>query len=209
MEFDFEALEAALSARLSERAFEHCVGTAETSVELAHIYGVDADEARAAGLLHDWDRETPKDQLIAHASAHGRLRDTELRQPKLLHARTGAMKLRKEFPNLPDEVYVAIERHTVGAVEMGDLDMVVYLADMIEPGRDWPGVDDLRRCVGEVSLGQLFFLGYQASLETLVRRRKRLHPDTVDVWNSLVSREKTAKRAAADDQRAARAGEGR
>ncbi len=78
---------------------------------------------------------------------------------------------------------------------MTDLDKVVYLADMIEPSRDWPGVDELRRCVGEVSLDQMFFLGYRMSLESLLRRRKRLHPDTVAVWNSLVSKNRAAKSA--------------
>ena len=112
---------------------------------------------------------------------------------KLRHARTGAHGVREAFPDLPDAVYSAIERHTVGAVQMSDLDKIVYLADMIEPARDWPGVDELRRCVGEVSLDQMFFLGYRMSLESLLRRRKRLHPDTVAVWNSLVSNGRNGK----------------
>lgn len=187
MTMDLDAIERALSARLSDAAFAHSARTGETAANLAAVYGADVALARVAGLLHDWDREATAEELVTIARSHGEVHEVELMQPKLLHARTGAAGVRVAFPDLPDEVYSAVEKHTVGAVEMSDLDKVVYLADMIEPARDWPGVNELRRCVGEVSLDQMFFIGYRMSLESLLRRRKRLHPDTVAVWNSLVS----------------------
>ena len=70
---------------------------------------------------------------------------------------------------------------------MSDLDMVVYLADMIEPDRGFPGVDDLREAVGTVPLPDLFALGYQHSVSHLVSARRRIHPATVAVWNTLVA----------------------
>ncbi len=54
---DFDAIERALAARLSDAAFAHSVRTAETAENLAAVYGVDPELARVAGLLHDWDRE--------------------------------------------------------------------------------------------------------------------------------------------------------
>jgi predicted HD superfamily hydrolase involved in NAD metabolism len=134
-----------------------------------------------------------KDELVRSAQAVGDVHEVELAQPKLLHARTGAEGVRKAFPALPEPVYSAVEKHTIGSIEMSDLDKIVYLADMIEPGRDWPGVNELRRCASEVSLDQMFFIGYRMSLESLLRRRKRLHPDTVAVWNSLVSKNRSLK----------------
>lgn len=193
MTIDLGAIEQALAARLSDAAFAHSVRTGETAAELAQAYGVDVELARVSGLLHDWDREATAEELVSSARAAGDVHEVELAQPKLLHARTGAGGAKKAFPDLPAEVYTAIERHTVGAVDMTDLEKVVYLADMIEPARDWPDVDELRRCVGEVSLDQMFFLGYRMSLESLLRRRKRLHPDTVAVWNSLVSKNRSSK----------------
>ena len=83
----------------------------------------------------------------------------------------------------------AIARHTVGAPEMTDLDRVVYLADMLEPARTYRGVDKLRQAVGEVSLPELFALGYRVSVMHLLRTRRRIHPETVAVWNSLVAGE--------------------
>jgi HD superfamily phosphohydrolase YqeK len=106
--------------------------------------------------------------------------------PYLLHARTGAAGIAEAFPGLAPEVTQAVSRHTVGARNMTALDEVVYLADMMEPSRDFPGVEELRAAAGTATLPELFALGYQLSVMHLVRRRRRIHPETVDVWNSLV-----------------------
>jgi HD superfamily phosphohydrolase YqeK len=60
---------------------------------------------------------------------------------------------------------------------------------MIEPAREYPGIEELRAAVGAVSLCELFALGYQLSVMQVVRRRRKIHPETVDVWNSLVAGE--------------------
>jgi HD superfamily phosphohydrolase YqeK len=79
----------------------------------------------------------------------------------------------------------------LGDVEMSDLDRIVYIADMIEPGRDYPGVDDLREAVGSVSLNALFALCYRHTLLYLIEEGRPIHPRTVDIWNALVARDLT------------------
>lgn len=190
----YESAHSALAARLSASALAHCERTAATAATLAETYSADVELARLAGLLHDWDREVPKKDLVAHAERHGlEVSDVEHATPKLLHARTGAAAVRAQFPGLPEPVYSAVEKHTVGALDMSDLDRIVYLADMIEPGRAYPGVQALRDLVGRVSLGELFLQGYAVSIESLLQRRKRLHPATVEIWNSLVSSAKAGE----------------
>lgn len=184
-----DALEA-LRERLGDAGFEHSVRTAETAAALALIYGVDVEASRLAGLLHDWDREAPREELPERASAAGvELTDVDRSAPYLLHAKTGARALADVFPGIDPQVLRAVARHTVGAEDMGDVDRVVWIADLIEPGRRFPGVNDLREAVGEMSLDALFALGYEHSLLHIIKRRKRLHPDTVAVWNSLVDGE--------------------
>lgn len=178
----------AVHARLSASSAAHCVRVAATARELAVVYGADPDLAQLAGLLHDWDRDAPADSLVAAAAEAGiAATPADEAVPYLLHARTAAAALREALPGLPEPVLTAVARHTVGAVDMSGLDMVVYLADMIEPGRSYAGVEELRAAVGEVPLPELFALGYQQSLAHLVRSRLRIHPDTVDVWNALVA----------------------
>jgi predicted HD superfamily hydrolase involved in NAD metabolism len=184
----YEQALAAVQARLGHKAAKHCKRVAATAASLAVVYGVDADAAQLAGVLHDWDRETPADDLLGEARAAGlEVCEADVTVPYLLHARTGALGARGALPGLSADVVQAISRHTVGAPGMTPLDMVVYLADMIEPQRDYPGVDELRDAVGEVSLAELFARGYQRSVLHLIEARKRIHPETVSVWNELVA----------------------
>jgi predicted HD superfamily hydrolase involved in NAD metabolism len=184
-----ERAEQFLAEKLSDKALAHSKHVAETAALLATLYGVDAEKARLAGLLHDWHRELDGEALVNAAEDAGiDVADDELRVPYLLHARTGAADLSSVMPELPADVLDAVARHTIGSADMTDLDKVVYVADMIEPGRDYPGVDDLREAAGTVSLADLFAEAYRQSVAHLVDSRKRIHPTTVDVWNALVAR---------------------
>lgn len=190
-EVRYEDALAAVEARLGHKAAKHCRRVAATAAALAVTYGADADAARLAGVLHDWDRETSPDELLGEAKRAGLpISDADEANPHLLHARTGALAAREALAGLPAPVVQAISRHTIGAPDMTPLDMVVYLADMIEPHRDFPGVQELRDAVGRVSLAELFALGYQQSMRHLVDARKRIHPETVAVWNELVAGER-------------------
>jgi predicted HD superfamily hydrolase involved in NAD metabolism len=181
---------AAIEARLGKKAAKHCERVADSAVALALVYGADTDDARLAGLLHDWDRETGAGELLAAAKAAGiEVSDADEAVPHLLHARTGAVGAAAALPGLSADVVRAISRHTLGAVEMSPLDMVVYLADMIESHRDYPGVEVLRDAVGSVSLAELFALGYRQSMLHVVAARKRIHPITTAVWNRYVAGE--------------------
>lgn len=186
----FDEALSAVRERLGERGANHSLRVADAAADLAQTYGVDAKLARLAGLLHDWDRDRPRVELVDAARAGGlSVGPIDEAVPYLLHARTGAISLAAVFPELPEEVLHAVARHTVGARDMSELDQVVYLADMIEPSRDYPGVEALRDAVGVATLSELFVLGYQQSFMHLVRERRRIHPDTVDVWNALVAGE--------------------
>ena len=184
----FDTAVGALGARLSEGALAHSLRVADTAAGLALIYGADPALAKLAGVLHDWDRELNAEELVASASGAGLgVSEADRAVPYLLHARTGAHGLAEAFPGLAPEVVTAVERHTMGAADMSALDMVVYLADMIEPSRGYPGVQELRDAVGTVPLSELFALGYQHSVAHLVEARCRIHPETVAVWNALVA----------------------
>jgi predicted HD superfamily hydrolase involved in NAD metabolism len=187
-EISFDAARAKLEAHLSEKAARHCRRCAAACAELALVYGVDKHAARLAGLLHDWARQASDEELLGSARANGipiAIADEEV--PHLLHARVGAAQVREELPGIDREIVEAIERHTLGATEMTPLDMVVYLADMIEPHRDYEGVAELREAVGVMTLPELFALGYQQSVRHVVDARKPMHPITIDAWNSHVA----------------------
>lgn len=187
----YEAAEQAVAARLGEESLAHSRRVSETAAELAEAYGADSRSARMAGLLHDWDRDRTKEELCEEAAAACiDVTDVDLARPYLLHARTGALGLERALPGLDRDILDAVARHTMGATEMSELDKIVFVADMVEPSRVYKGVDKLRSSVGRASLDELFEGAYAVSLKHLIRRRKRIHPKTVEVWNALVGRDR-------------------
>lgn len=185
---NYETAHAAIAKRLDAAALAHCERVADAAVMLAETYVLDVEKARVAGLLHDWDRQASRIELLSRASDAGiGVTSTDTAVPYLLHARTGALGAEDALPGLDPEIVSAIEKHTLGAEQMSDLDMLVYLADMIEYGRSYPGVDALREAIGRVTLGELFALGYRQSFAHLLEARRPIHPTTVAVWNRYVA----------------------
>lgn len=186
----FEARERDLEKRLRRTRFHHVKGVSSMAATLAETYGADVRKARLAGLLHDWDKEYNDEEIQAHARDLGVDVDPYVLEtmPRLLHGPTAAAELGRAYPALPADVLQAIARHTAAAIGMSDLDMIIYIADAIEPSRDFEGLYELRSAIGEVSLEELFVMTFNHILLTLVERRRRLHPATVEVWNHYVAR---------------------
>lgn len=163
---------------------------------MATLYGADPTDAYLAGLLHDWDRMDSKENLLVKAKRFDlEIDEIIAKYPRLLHAHTGAIEARKFFLSLEDEsqrfdigdeVFSAIWNHTVGDLDMSNLDKVLYVADMIEPTRSFPTVDTLREAVGTVCLDTIFVHAYTRTVVHLAQKRKPMHPRTIQVWNSLV-----------------------
>lgn len=184
----FEYMRACLKERVKPSRYMHSLGVSQTAEQLARIYGVNENDAAVAGLLHDWDKALPARELKRIAKKH-HLAPKSVRKtmPGVLHAVTAPRSLRKEFPDLSDEVLQAIERHTCGAKDMSELDMVVFIADIIEPGRTFSDVAPLRAAVGQVGLDELFYMTYKSTLIYLLDADMSIHPDSLGVWNALVA----------------------
>lgn len=171
-----------LAERLSEESYAHCERTAKVAVVLAERFGVDGVSAELAGLLHDYARDDDPSKLAeAAAGLDVPVTPFESEHPHLLHARVGAAMARRDVPGLGEAVLSAIEVHTVGGVPMSDLDKIVYLADMTEPGRDFPGVDDLRDALEHETLDECFRLAYGRTLRHLQERGRPVHPISATV----------------------------
>ena len=182
----------AVNARLSGKRLAHVISVSKCAAKLAKIYGVNKFDARLAGLLHDWDKLYTDDELL------GRLKELDMEVPEnyellwpVLHAFTGAQAIKKEFPEVSEDIISAIHHHTLGGLEMTDLDMVIFIADLIEPLRDAkkrPGTKRLRKMVGKASLEELYFACYVEVMHALIARNRFIHPCAFEIWNGLVAR---------------------
>ena len=153
----------------------HIRGVEETSVRLARRWGVDEGDAAEAGILHDITKRMKTDEQLRLCEKYGIILDAfEQSEPKILHARTGAYFARELF-GVTDEVFDAIEWHTTGRVGMSDLEMIVYLADICEPGRDFPGVERIRQAV-ELNLHYAMTVALEISLAHIQEQGGMVHP---------------------------------
>jgi predicted HD superfamily hydrolase involved in NAD metabolism len=119
-----------------EHRYAHTLRVARFAVRLAAAHGEDRGKARLAGLYHDLARLYSAEQLLGGCVLRGMpIDEFEFANPIVLHARLGA-ELAREFYGVDDEAILdAIRKHTVAAARMSRLDVILYLADGLEPGR--------------------------------------------------------------------------
>lgn len=162
--------------RLSDKRHAHTLRVAETAERLAKLHGLDPERARLAGLLHDAAREIGKQELLRVAEEDGLpVGDFERERPILLHGPVAA-KLAKEDLGVDDgEVLDAVRAHTTGEPGMGPLALALLVADKIEPGREQPGVEDLRE-IAPVSLHRAARAALEDAISYNERRGRPVHP---------------------------------
>lgn len=184
---NYEEMKAELQKRLKPGRFRHSLGVADTAVFLARRFGVDEEKARVAGLLHDCAREFPNDALIEEAARRDiAVEPLERSMPLLLHAYIGAERVKEIYGVEDAEICQAIYRHTVGGGNMTPLDKIIWYADMIEPNRDYPEVEHLRRLAREASLDEMVLVGLSESIVFVVRKGHLVHPATVQARNEIL-----------------------
>jgi predicted HD superfamily hydrolase involved in NAD metabolism len=136
--------------RLQDKRYGHTLRVADTAERLARAHGLDPERARLAALLHDAARETGPDEFLRLAGEWDLpVGEVEKESPKLLHGPVAAELSRRELGVEDEEVLEAIRAHTTGRPGMGPLALVLYVADKIEPARDYPSVGRLRRLARE------------------------------------------------------------
>ena len=141
-----EAAEALARERLSAKRYGHTLRVADTAEELARVHGLDPGRARLAALLHDAARELSPDEFLDLARDWDLpIGEPERENPKLLHGAVAAELARRELGVEDEEVLDAVREHTTGRAGMGPLSLVLYVADKVEPARDYPSVERLRR----------------------------------------------------------------
>jgi len=179
---DRTAAEALIAERLSPRRRAHAHRVAAEAATLARRFGASPEAAEVAGLLHDYCREVPDEEILTAAAAHGiPVGPVETRRPrKILHGPVAAAELLDL--GLDPEVAAAIRLHTVGDAGMTVLEKCLYLADYLEPDRDFPGIDEVR-ALAEKSLDAAVGAAVRLSLLDIVGRGRGLVPGALALYN--------------------------
>ena len=170
---------------LPEKRLKHCLGVEQTAIELAERFGVDREKAGLAGLLHDYAKKLSDEEfltLIAKYDLDPKLKDWG---NNVWHGLVGVYKIREDLGLSDPEILRSIEIHTVGSAQMSDLDKVVYVADYIEPNRNFPGVEQARE-IAKKSLNKAVAYETARTVEHLAHKGLPIFPQTIETYNAYV-----------------------
>lgn len=179
-----EALMATCAPLYKPKRWQHALGCSETAAQLARRWGVPAADARRAGILHDVTKALTNTEQLALCSRHAiAVTESERQSPWLLHAHTAAWAAGEIFGE-DATICEAIRWHTTGKADMTTLEKIVYIADYTEPGRDFPGVDDVRRVL-EQDLDKGVLLGMEMSIRRLNEQGRPVEAASVEARDFL------------------------
>jgi predicted HD superfamily hydrolase involved in NAD metabolism len=178
--------------QLTEHRYIHTIGVMDTSIELAKKYGVDENKAELAAIFHDYAKFRDKEEMRNIILEQNMPQDLLAHHDELWHAPVGAYLVEKEVGIKDKDVLEAIKCHTSGKINMTSLDKVLYVADYIEPGRDFPGVEEVRESA-KASLDIAMIQAMKNTISYLLKRNQPVYPDTFHAYNDMTMKVKGRK----------------
>ena len=172
-----DTLERIVISLLKPNRVAHVLGCRDTAVDLARRWGADETDAARAGILHDITKAIDGPLQLTLCGTYGKiLSDFSKRYPKTLHALTGSMVAERIFGE-NKAVVSAIEHHTTGKADMNLLEKIIYVADYMEPNRNFPGVEKLRE-LAYTDITAALKLGLEMTLEHLKDQGNEVSPES-------------------------------
>lgn len=174
-----EELRCCANSMVKAKRIPHILGTEREAVKLARRWGGNEAHARRAGILHDCTKYWSREEHLRCCAKYGvELDELERQAVKLLHSKTGACLAKHVFGE-PEEVCRAIYYHTTGRANMSLLEKILYVADYMEPNRDFEGVEELRR-LAYTDLDAAVLLGCEMSIAEMEERGYPVHKNTLE-----------------------------
>ncbi|NHN30981.1 bis(5'-nucleosyl)-tetraphosphatase (symmetrical) YqeK [Paenibacillus agricola] len=175
----------AVKEQMPAKRWEHTLGVMETAVMLARVYGCDADQAHLAAVLHDVCKYWPVKEQGDVIRENGLPADLLEYDKEIWHAHAGAFIAKRDYEVNDEAVLDTIRYHTTGRKQMTLLEKIVCLADYIEPGRDFPGVERIRE-LAEHSVDKALLVAFDGTILFLLEKGKKVYPLTIEARNSLI-----------------------
>lgn len=181
---NMEELRCVSYSMVKAKRLAHIRGTEETAAALARRWGADEEKLRRAAILHDCTKYHSMEEHLAICDRYGVALDAlERGAVKLLHAKSGAALARYVFGQ-DDEIFSAILYHTTGRAGMTLAEKILYMADYIEPNRDFPEVEEMR-ALAYADLDRAVLMGVELTIAEMEERGQTIHPNTLGAQASL------------------------
>lgn len=181
-----DSINSYIEKNLSKKRRAHVYGVVDTAKKLAEKYGCDINKAEMAALFHDMFRSTPVDVLNMYVRQL-ELDKAYLNNANLAHGPIAAIIMQRDYGITDTDLLNAVKYHTTGRARMSVLEQVIYLADAIEPGRNYPDVDKARE-LAEISLEKACLFSMEHSINYIRERGLFLHEDTIKARDYLLTK---------------------
>ncbi|WP_294975727.1 bis(5'-nucleosyl)-tetraphosphatase (symmetrical) YqeK [uncultured Leuconostoc sp.] len=176
-------LETKIAAGLSDYRFQHVLRVRDYAVKLALENGVDTDKAEVAALVHDYAKERSDDDFLTVIARKNMDSDLINWGNYIWHGVVGAEMIRDELGVTDLDILNAVREHTTGgAAEMTLLSQVLFMADYLEVGRDFSGVEIARQITNQsLAAGVRYQIVH--TVRRLVEKETAIYPKSITTYN--------------------------
>ena len=186
---DCNQIEKILKEMLPEKRLKHSLSVSECAIKLSDIYRCDKEKAKIAGLVHDCAKYFTYEQIEECVKKFNiKLDSLEENNIALSHSIVGSYVAKEVFNINDEEILSAIKYHTTGRENMSLLEKLIYMADLIEEGRKFPKVEELRNLTFSGKLDEALLLSFDNTIKFVIDNKQLIHPRTVSARNYILNR---------------------
>lgn len=178
---------AIVKPHLTEARYDHTLRVAQTAVKLAEQYGGSKEKLALAAIFHDYAKYRPLEEMERWIKQSSLPKDLLKFHHELWHGPVGAILIEHEHGIKDKEIQLAIYYHTTGRANMSKFEMILFLADYIEPGRSFSGVDEVRQAAKE-DLVNACWMASRNTIQFLMAKGSTIYPDSFHAYNDLTRR---------------------
>lgn len=176
-----------LEEMLPKHRFIHSSGVAKSAIKLSEIYGYDKDKAYLAGVLHDCAKYLNEDEVTYFVDKYNiELDEYEKNNIALSHSIIGSVIAKEEFAITDEDIIKSIRYHTTGKENMSKLEKIIYMADLIEENREYPGVEELRNLAYNEHMDEALLKSFDNTIRLVIERKQIIHPRTIEARNYIL-----------------------
>lgn len=172
-----------LKENLKEKRYIHTLGVVETAKKLAEINGISQEKAEIAALAHDVAKNLSKEKMKEMMKENNlTISALEENNPNLWHSIIAPIEAKEKLGIEDEEILDSIRWHTTGKENMSILTKIIYIADMIEPNRNFNGIEDIRKVTFD-NLDAGVYSGLTHNIEFLLTKDLLIDENTIKARN--------------------------
>lgn len=175
-----------VQSQLDKDRYEHTLRVADVAVQLAQINNVSKSKAELAAIFHDYAKNRNTNELKRWIKNSYLPKDLLSYDDELWHGPVGSILVEHECGITDRDILNAIRYHTTGHVNMNHLALITFVADYIEPARNFPGIAEVRE-IATIDLSQAAKLALRNTIHYLLEKGMPVYPDTIHAYNNLVN----------------------